>query len=343
MFNKDLGIDLGTANTLVFMRGKGIVASEPSVVAINSDTNVVLSVGDEAKKMIGRTPGNIVAIRPMKDGVIADFETTQAMLKYFIKKSTSKGLFSGKPRVIVCIPYGVTAVEKRAVYEAAVSAGARANGAYLIEEPMAAAIGAGLPVEEPSGSMIVDIGGGTSEVAVISLGGIVASKSLRVAGDELDEYIINYIRKEYSLAIGERTAEEIKIKIGCVFNPDPALKMDIRGRDLITGLPKTISITSAEVGHAIYEPINSILDAIKVTLERTPPELASDIMDFGIMLTGGGALIRGLDKLISAETGMPVHVAEEPLNCVAKGTGIALENIKNLPPDMLITSKKLRV
>ena len=343
MFSRDLGIDLGTANTLVFMRGKGIVASEPSVVAINSDTNEVLSVGDEAKKMIGRTPGNITAIRPMKDGVIADFETTQAMLKYFIRKSSPKGFFSGRPRVIVCIPYGVTAVEKRAVYEAAVSAGAKSNGAYLIEEPMAAAIGAGLPVEEPTGSMVVDIGGGTSEVAVISLGGIVASKSLRVAGDELDEYIINYIKKEYSLAIGERTAEEIKIKIGCVFNPDPSLKMDVRGRDLITGLPKTIQVSSDEVGHAIYEPIGSILDAIKSTLERTPPELASDIMDFGIMLTGGGALIRGLDKLISAETGMPVHIAEDPLDCVAKGTGLALENIKNLPPDVLINSKKLKI
>jgi len=342
MFNRDLGIDLGTANTLVFVRNKGIVMSEPSVVAVNTDTHKVLAVGDEAKQMIGRTPGNIVAIRPMKDGVIADFETTQAMLRYFIKKATSKNAFSGKPRVMVCIPSGVTEVEKRAVMEAAQSAGAKQSGAYLIEEPMAAAIGAGLPVEEPMGSMVVDIGGGTSEVAVISLGGIVASKSLRIAGDELDEHIISYIKREYSLAIGERTAEDIKIKIGSVFNPDPKLKMDVRGRDLITGLPKTINISSDEVGHAVLEPVNTILDSIKVTLEKTPPELASDVMESGIMLTGGGALISGLDKLISVETGMPVNIAEEPLNCVAQGTGIALDNINTLK-HVLITPKKLRM
>jgi len=343
MFNKDLGIDLGTANTLVFLKGKGIVMSEPSVVAVNTDTQEVLAVGSEAKQMIGRTPGNIVAIRPMKDGVIADYETTQAMLKYFIRKAIPKGLFSSKPRVVVCIPSGVTEVEKRAVMEATITAGAKPTGAFLIEEPMAAAIGAGLPVEEPTGSMVVDIGGGTSEVAVISLGGIVAAKSLRVAGDELDEYIINYVKREYSLAIGERTAEDIKMKIGWVFNPDPNLKMDIRGRDLVTGLPKTITISSDEVGHAVYEPVNSILDAIKVTLERTPPELASDIMEAGIMLTGGGALIGGLDKLISVETGMPVNIADDPLDCVANGTGIVLNHINDLKANVLISSKKLRM
>ncbi|MCL2170030.1 MAG: rod shape-determining protein [Defluviitaleaceae bacterium] len=343
MFNKDLGIDLGTANTLVFVKGRGIVMNEPSVVAVNTENQEVLAVGAEAKQMIGRTPGNIVAIRPMKDGVIADYETTQAMLKYFIKKAISKGVFTSKPRVVVCIPSGVTEVEKRAVMEATITAGAKPNGAFLIEEPMAAAIGAGLPVEEPTGSMVVDIGGGTSEVAVISLGGIVAAKSLRVAGDELDEYIINYIKREYSLAIGERTAEEIKVRIGWVFNPDPNLKMDVRGRDLITGLPKTITISSDEVGHAVYEPVNNILDAIKVTLEKTPPELASDIMESGIMLTGGGALIGGLDKLISVETGMPVNIAEAPLDCVANGTGIVLDHINHLKNNVLISSKKLRM
>ena len=342
MFNRDLGIDLGTANTLVFMKGRGIVMSEPSVVAVNTETHDVLAVGDEAKQMIGRTPGNIVAIRPMKDGVIADFETTQAMLRYFIKKTISRNAFAGKPRVVVCIPSGVTEVEKRAVMEATISAGAKQNGAYLIEEPMAAAIGSGLPVEEPTGSMVVDIGGGTSEVAVISLGGIVASKSLRIAGDELDEYIISYVKREYSLAIGERTAENVKMTIGSVFNPDPNMKMDVRGRDLITGLPKTINISSDEVGHAVYEPINAILDSIKVTLEKTPPELASDIMESGIMLTGGGAHIGGLDKLISVETGMPVNIAEEPLNCVVLGTGIVLDHINSLK-NVLITPKKLRM
>ena len=343
MFNRDLGIDLGTANTLVFVKGKGIVLSEPSVVAINKENNQVLAVGSEAKQMIGRTPGNIVAIRPMKDGVIADYETTQAMLRYFIKKVAPKGLFTSKPRVVVCIPSGVTEVEKRAVMEATITAGAKPNGAFLIEEPMAAAIGAGLPVEEPAGSMVVDIGGGTTEVAVISLGGIVASKSLRIAGDELDDHIISYIKREYSLAIGERTAEEIKINIGSVFNPDPNLKMDVRGRDLISGLPKTITMSSDEVSHAVYEPINAIMDAIKVTLERTPPELASDIMETGILLAGGGAMISGLDKLITVETGMPVHIAEDPLDAVAKGTGLVLDHINDLKNNVLVSSKKLRM
>ncbi len=342
MFSKDLGIDLGTANTLVFIRNKGIVVNEPSVVAINTNSGEVLAVGNEAKQMIGRTPGSIVAIRPMKDGVIADFDTTEQMLKYFIRKAHKKSLFSSKPRVVVCVPSGVTEVEKRAVMEATVAAGARERDAYLIEEPMAAAIGSGLPVEAPTGSMVVDIGGGTSEVAVISLGGIVTSKSLRVAGDELDEHIVSYVKKEYNLAIGERSAEEIKIKIGSVYNSDKNLKMGIRGRDLITGLPKTIEISSYEVNVAILEPVNAIIDAIKFTLEKTPPELAADVMESGIMLTGGGALLTGLDKLITHETGMDVRIANEPLNCVAVGTGLVLENIQSLK-NVLITSRKLRM
>jgi rod shape-determining protein MreB len=342
MFSKDLGIDLGTANTLVFVKNRGIIVNEPSVVAINTDTREILAVGDEAKQMIGRTPGSIVAIRPMKDGVIADFETTQAMLRYFIKKAYTKTMFASRPRVVVCVPSGVTEVEKRAVIEATITAGAKERDAYLVEEPMAAAIGAGLPVEEPTGSMVVDIGGGTCEVAVISLGGIVTSKSLRVGGDELDEHIVNYIKKEYNLAIGERSAEEMKISVGCVFEPDENNVKQIRGRDLITGLPKTISISSLEVSAAIAEPVASIIDAIKFTLEKTPPELASDIMESGIMLTGGGALLEGLDELISSETGMPVNIAPEPLNCVAIGTGMVLEHIRTLR-NVLISPKKLRM
>ena len=330
MFSRDMGIDLGTANTLVFLKGKGIVVNEPSVVAINTLTKEVLAVGNEAKEMIGRTPGNIVAIRPMKDGVIADFDITQAMLRYFIGKAYSRSMFGPKPRVIICVPSGVTEVEKRAVMEASISAGAKSNDTYLIEEPMAASIGAGLPVEEPTGSMVVDIGGGTSEVAVISLGGIVTSTSLRVAGDEIDSYIIGYIKKEYSLAIGERTAEEIKINIGCAFPKPEEESMDIRGRDLVTGLPKTITITSNEILTAISEPITAIIDCIKQTLEATPPELAADIMEFGITLTGGGALLSGLVQLITNETGMPVHIANEPLNCVVLGTGTVLEHIDTL-------------
>lgn len=323
-FVKDMGIDLGTANTLVYIRGKGIVAREPSVVAIQRDTKQVLAVGEEAKKMIGRTPGNIIAIRPLKDGVIADFDVTKSMLKYFIRKATKKkNLF--QPRVVVCVPSGVTEVEKRAVEEAAIHAGAR--DAYLIEEPMAAAIGAGLPVHDATGSMIVDIGGGTTEVAIISLGGIVTSRSIRVGGDELDVSIVNYIKKEYSLMIGERTAEEIKINIGTAKNNVEVITMDIRGRDLISGLPKTLEISSKEIYSAMKEPIYNIVDAIKSTLEKTPPELASDVMELGIMLTGGGALLDSLDTLIMEETGMPVHIAEEPLDCVAKGTGKALDSI----------------
>ncbi|MCL2564854.1 MAG: rod shape-determining protein [Defluviitaleaceae bacterium] len=342
MFSRDLGIDLGTANTLVFMRNKGVVVNEPSVVAVNTATSEVMAVGDAAKEMIGRTPGNIVAIRPMKDGVIADFESTKAMLKYFIQKACPPSVFAPRPRVVLCVPSGVTEVEKRAVEESAIAAGAKARNAFLIEEPMAAAIGAGLPIEDPMGSMVVDIGGGTSEVAVISLGGIVTSKSLRVAGDDLDDAIVNFIKKEYSLAIGERSAEDIKITIGCVFEPDPTCSMDIRGRDLITGLPKTIVLNSIEVKRAIDEPVMSIIDAIKFTLEKTPPELASDVMESGIMLTGGGALLAGLDKLISYETGIPVHVADQPLNCVAIGTGLVLEHLEALK-SVLVTPKKLNV
>lgn len=321
---KDMGIDLGTANTLVYVKGKGIVLREPSVVAINNMTKKPLAVGAEAKQMIGRTPGNIVAIRPMKDGVIADFDVTQTMLKQFIEKITSKSAFAS-PRIIVCFPSGVTEVERRAIDEATKQAGAKE--VVLMEEPMAAAIGAGLPVDEPTGSMIVDIGGGTTEVAVISLGGIVTSKSLRVAGDELDQSIISYIKKEYNLMIGERTSEQIKMQIGSAFvtEDEEDLIMSIKGRDLITGLPKTIDVTETQIRNALREPVASIIEAIKTTLEKTPPELAADIMDKGIMLAGGGALLRGLDTLINHETHMPVHIAESPLDCVALGAGKALD------------------
>ena len=328
IFGRDLGIDLGTANTLVHVRGKGIVIREPSVVAIRSDTKQVLAVGEEAKRMIGRTPGNIVAIRPMKDGVIADFDVTQEMLKYFIRKAI-KNWVPIHPRVVVCVPSGVTEVEKRAVDEATRQAGARE--AYLVEEPMAAAIGAGLPVHEPTGSMIVDIGGGTSEVAIISLGGIVTSKSIRIGGNKLDDAIISYIKKEYNLMIGERTAEEIKIAIGSAYpSENDESEMEVRGRDLVTGLPKTLRITSSEIMEALREPVNSIIEAIKLTLEKTPPELAADIMDKGIMLTGGGALLHGLDELVRQETGMPVHISENALDCVALGAGRIVEEIETL-------------
>lgn len=322
--SKDMGIDLGTANTLIYVKGKGILLREPSVVAINCDTKKVLAVGLEAKQMIGRTPGNIVAIRPLKDGVIADFDITQTMLKKFIEKVSPKSAFTS-PRIVVCFPSGVTEVEKRAIDEATKQAGAR--DVLLLEEPMAAAIGAGLPVDEPTGSMIVDIGGGTTEVAVISLGGIVTSKSLRVAGDELDQAIISYIKREYNLAIGERTAEAVKMEIGSAFPSENEGSMQIKGRDLISGLPKILEITEVEVREALKEPVESIIDAIKTTLEKTPPELAADIMDKGIMLAGGGALLKGLDKLINHETHMPVHIAESPLDSVALGAGKALDNI----------------
>ncbi|GGI96258.1 rod shape-determining protein [Alicyclobacillus cellulosilyticus] len=322
---KDMGIDLGTANTLVYVKSKGIVVREPSVVAIRTDTGVIEAVGEQAKQMIGRTPGNIVAVRPMKDGVIADFQTTATMLRYFIRQAMkNKSGWSGKPRVMVSVPSGITAVEKRAVEDAALEAGAK--DAQTIEEPMAAAIGAGLPVGEPTGSMVVDIGGGTTEVAIISLGGIVTSRSIRVAGDEMDEAIIQYIKKAYNLMIGERTAEDLKIHIGTAIPTGETKKMDIRGRDLVTGLPRTFTVTSNEICEALSDTVRAIVDAVKVTLEKSPPELAADIMDRGIVLTGGGALLRNLDKLLSEETGMPVVVADNPLDCVAIGTGKALDN-----------------
>lgn len=337
-FYRDLGIDLGTANTLVHLRGKGIVVNEPSVVAVQKDTGKILAVGNEAKEMIGRTPGNIVAIRPLKDGVIADFYTTQVMLKYFMEKAYKKSFLGLRPRVVICVPSGVTEVERRAVEESAYKAGAKE--VYIMEEPMAAAIGAGIPVDEPSGSMVVDIGGGTSEVAVISLGGIVTSKSLRIAGDEFDEAISNYIKKEYNLMIGDRTAEEIKINIGSAYPLEKEEWYEIKGRDLITGLPKTIKVSSTEIRDALKEPVMAIVDAIKQTLEKTPPELAADIMERGIMLTGGGALLKGLDKLISKETGLPVHIAERPLDCVALGAGKALEEIETLRNVMINRSSR---
>ncbi|HAA34039.1 MAG TPA: rod shape-determining protein [Firmicutes bacterium] len=326
-FSRNIGIDLGTANTLVYVKGKGVVLREPSVVAIRKDTGSILAVGEEAKRMIGRTPGNIVAIRPMKDGVIADFDVTQIMLRHFIAKAYHhRSLFL--PLVVVCVPSGVTEVEKRAVLDATKQAGAKE--AFLIEEPMAAAIGAGLPVEEPTGSMIVDVGGGTSEVAVISLGGIVSSRSLRVGGDEMDEAIINYIKKTYNLMIGERTAEEVKIRIGSAFRITDEEHMEIRGRDLVTGLPKVLTISSWEIEAALAEPVSAIMETIKITLERTPPELAADIMEKGIIMSGGGSLLKGLDKLIAEETGMPVYLAENPLDCVVLGTGKALSAIELL-------------
>ena len=335
-----MGIDLGTANTLVHVKGKGIVLREPSVVAIERDTGDVLAVGDEAKKMIGRTPGNIVAIRPMKDGVIADFDVTQNMLKYFIRKAMNTKAFV-RPRVVVGVPSGVTEVEKRAVIDAAQQAGARE--AYLIEEPMAAAIGAGLPVEEATGNMVVDIGGGTTEIAVISLGGIVTSRSIRIGGDEMDSSIVQYIKKLYNLMIGERTAEEIKIKIGTatVVTSKTEKDLEIRGRDLVSGLPKNLTIKSSEIREALADPVDKIVNAVKTTLERTPPELAADIMDHGIMMTGGGALLANIDKLISKETGMPVLIADDPLSCVGEGTGRSLEDL-NLLKRVVMTSKRSR-
>lgn len=325
LFSKDMGMDLGTANSLVYVKGKGIVIREPSVVAIQKDTGQVLAVGEEAKRMIGRTPGNIVAIRPLRDGVIADFDITQSMIKYFISKALRGRTFLVRPRLVVGVPSGVTAVEERAVREAALQAGARE--AYLIEEPMAAAIGSGLPVHEPTGNMIVDIGGGTTEVAVISLGGIVTSRSIRIASDEMDDAIISHVKRTYNLMIGERTAEQIKIQIGTAYPPDTLEVEDVRGRDLVTGLPKTVQITSAEIYKALSEPVSSIIEAIKATLEHTPPELSADIMDRGIVMAGGGSLLRGLDRLVSEETGMPVHLADEPLLAVAYGAGRVLENI----------------
>jgi len=336
-FSKDMGIDLGTANTLVHLKGKGIIIREPSVVAVERDTNTVLAVGAEAKRMIGRTPGNIIAIRPLKDGVIADFDITQAMLRFFIKKTIRNKSFV-RPRVVVGVPSGVTAVEKRAVVDAAIQAGARE--AYLIEEPMAAAIGAGLPVQEATGSMVVDIGGGTSEVAIISLGGIVVSKSLRIGGDEMDDAIVQYIKRKYSLLIGERTAEEVKIEIGTAMEVERPARMNIRGRDLVTGLPKTLTINQNQVREALAEPIEGIIDAIKATLEKCPPELAADIMDRGIVMTGGSSLLRNFDRILSRETGMPVLVSEDALSCVALGTGIAVEHIDVFKKGFMTTGRR---
>lgn len=327
MFKKDIGIDLGTANTLVYLKGKGIIIREPSVVAVDTKTEQVRYVGQDAKNIIGRTPGSIRAVRPLKDGVIADFDMTTAMLQEFIRKAKGSNPLV-KARVIICIPSGVTAVERRAVREAAEGAGAKRVS--IVEEPMAAAIGAGLPVEEPTGSMIVDIGGGTSEVAVISLCGIVTSRSVRVAGDEFDLSIINFIKKKYNLLIGERTAEHIKIEIGSAYPTGEEQELEIKGRNLLTGLPENITITSDEIREALSEPLSHIIEAIKVTLERTPPELSADIIDQGITLAGGGAMLRGLDRLINEETGIPVYIAERPLDCVVDGTGKLLENIEEL-------------
>ena len=321
-FSKDIGIDLGTANTLVYMKGKGIVMREPSVVAVDVRKDTVVAVGQQAKDMIGRTPGSIVAIRPLKDGVIADFEITATMLKYFIKQVVKPGFFS-KPRIVICIPSGVTEVERNAVEDAARQAGGK--DVELIEEPMAAAIGAGLPVYEPKGSMVVDIGGGTSEVGIVSLGDIVASCSVRVAGDKFDEAIITYIKKKYNLLIGERTAEDIKIEIGSAYPYENEGDMTVKGRNLVDGLPKNIKITAAEIREALSDPLAVIVEAILSTLEKSPPELSADIIDNGITLTGGGALLRGIDLLIMQQTGMPVYVAKRPLDCVVDGTGMKLD------------------
>ncbi|PKM89999.1 MAG: rod shape-determining protein [Firmicutes bacterium HGW-Firmicutes-12] len=324
---KDIGIDLGTANTLVFLKGQGIILKEPSVVAINEKTGELLAVGSQAKEMIGRTPSSIIAIRPLRDGVIADFNITRVMLKYFISKAM-KGFGIAKPRVLIGIPLGITQVEKRAVLEASYQAGAKE--AYLIEEPIAAAVGAGLPVSEPKGSLVIDIGGGTSEVALISLGGVVVGKSLRVGGDEMNQVIIRHLRRNYNLDIGERTAEQTKIEIGYAIDPPEKLTTIIKGRNLATGLPNSIEISAKEICEALGEPLMSILDAIRATLEKTPPELASDIIDNGMTLTGGGALLKNIDKFIIFHTKMPVHIADDPLTCVARGTGRALEEIKLL-------------
>lgn len=332
--SSDIGIDLGTAYSLVYVKGRGIVINEPSVVAINKKTRAILAIGDEAKRMVGRTPSHIVAIRPLVDGVVSDFEVTEAMLKYFIEKvhKSTRSLVP-RPRVVIGIPYGVTEVERRAVEEAALNAGARQ--VFLIEEPMAAAIGAGLPVQEATGNMIVDIGGGTTEVAVISLGGIVTSRSLRVAGDELNEDIITYSREQHNLLLGERTAEDIKITIGSAWPLVERITYPMRGRDLLTGLPKEIIVTDEDIRKALQKSVATIVDAVKLTVEETPPELLADIMDHGITLAGGGALLRGLDKLLSDATHVPVNIAEDPLGCVARGTGSVLENLDHLQAVLL--------
>ena len=327
LFSNDIGIDLGTANTLVYVKDRGIVLREPSVVAIQAGTKRILAVGDEAKRMLGRTPGNIVAIRPMKAGVIADFEITEAMLRYFIKKIHNRRKVV-RPRIIIAVPSDITEVEKRAVKDSATHAGARE--VFLIEEPMAAAIGVGLPVQEPAGNMIVDIGGGTTEVALISLAGIVFSRTVRVGGDEMDECIVQYMKRVYNLMIGERTAEEIKMTMGSAYPVEEETTMEVKGRDLVAGLPKTLTITSEEIREALQEPVSSIIDAIRITLERCPPELSSDLVDRGMILAGGGALLTGLDKLIAEQTGLPVHLADDPLSAVAEGTGVVLNELNFL-------------
>ncbi|MFH0876597.1 MAG: rod shape-determining protein [Candidatus Omnitrophota bacterium] len=338
LFSNDMGIDLGTATTLVYVKGEGIVLCEPSVVALKKGATVnrVLAVGDEAKNMLGRTPGNILAIRPMKDGVIADFDITEAMLRYFIKKVHRRRVLVS-PRMVIAIPSGITEVERRAVKDSAMRAGAREVN--LVEEPLAAAIGVGLPIHEPAGNMIVDIGGGTTEVAVISLSGVVFSKSIRIAGDELDDAIVEYMKKNYNLMIGERTAEAIKIKIGSAYPLEEELSLEVRGRDLVAGLPKMVTITSEEVREAIGEPVRAIVDLAKIALERTPPELAADLIDRGIVMAGGGALLKNLDRMISEETGLPVHVADDPVTAVAQGTGKILELEPRFLRDIMVVTR----
>lgn len=327
LFSYDMGIDLGTATTLVFIKGEGIVLCEPSVVAIQKGTNNVLAVGEEAKRMLGRTPGNIVAIRPMKDGVITDFEIAESMLRYFIRK-VHKSRHMVRPRMIIAIPSGITEVEKRAVKDSALHAGARE--VFMVEEPMAAAIGVGLPIQEPSGNMIIDVGGGTTEIAVISLAGIVFSRSIRIGGDEMDDAITEYLKKTYNLMVGERTAEDIKIKIGSAYPLEEELTMEVRGRDLVAGLPKMITISSEEIREALADPISQIIESVRIALERTPPELSADLIEKGIVMAGAGSLLKGLDKLIQEETGLPVHVADDPLTAVALGTGKVLSEIHYL-------------
>jgi len=327
LFSNDMGVDLGTATTLVYVKGEGVVLCEPSVVAIERGTSHVLAVGEEAKRMLGRTPGNIIAIRPMKDGVIADFEITEAMLRYFIKKVHHRRVLV-RPRIVIAIPSGITEVEKRAVKDSAERAGARE--VFLIEEPIAAAIGVGLPIQDPIGNMIIDIGGGTTEIAVISLAGTVFSKSIRIGGDEMNEAIIEYLKKTYNLMVGERTSEDIKIKIGSAYPLEEEMSLEVKGRDLVAGLPKTVTITSEEIRESLQEPMRAILEVTKMSLERTPPELAADLIEHGIVMAGGGSLLRGLDKLISEETGLPVHIAEDPVTAVANGTGRVLDEIKYL-------------
>ncbi len=327
LFSNDMGIDLGTATTLVFVKGEGVVLCEPSVVAIERGTSHVLAVGEEAKRMLGRTPGNIIAIRPMKDGVISDFEITEAMLRYFIKKVHHRRVLV-RPRIVIAIPSGITEVEKRAVKDSAERAGARE--VFLIEEPIAAAIGVGLPIQEPVGNMIIDIGGGTTEIAVISLAGTVFSKSIRIGGDEMNEAVIEYLKKTYNLLVGERTAEDIKIKIGSAYPLEEEMSMEVKGRDLVAGLPKIVTITSEEIRESLQEPLRAILEVTKISLERTPPELAADLIEHGIVMAGGGSLLRGLDKLISEETGLPVHITDDPVTAVANGTGRVLSEIAYL-------------